>query len=230
MSLSHRLGSERRKTAPPPDDGPASPPASRGRRSRWADPRLWVGVLLVLASLLVGARVFASADDTVAVETMNHDAVAGSALTPADLHLTSVHFADSSQARRYVTTAAAIVAGATLTRDVGAGELLTATSVSVGGGPVDKQLPLGVGASGMPEGLAAGDRVDVWAVPASDSSRRRSPVAVLRGVTVTAVGGTGLGGLGGDRQILVTLAPHTDVARALAALNGSSVVLIQNGS
>jgi hypothetical protein len=102
--------------------------------------------------------------------------------------------------------------------------------VSVGGGAVDKQLPLGVGASGMPEGLAAGDRVDVWAVPASDSSGRRSPVAVLRGVTVTAVGGTGLGGLGGDRQLLVTLAPHTDVGRALAALNGSSVVLIQNGS
>jgi hypothetical protein len=230
VSLSHRLGSERRRTAPPPDDAPASPAASRGRRSRWADPRLWVGVLLVLASLLVGARVFASADDTVAVETMNHDAVAGSALTPADLHLTSVHFADSSEARRYVTTAATIEAGATLTRDVGAGELLTATSVSAGGGLGDKQLPLGVGASGMPAGLAAGDRVDVWAVPASDSSRRRSPVAVLRGVTVTAVGGTGLGGLGGDRQILVTLAPHTDVGRALAALNGASVVLIQNGS
>ena len=230
MSLSHRLGSERRGPAPPPDDSPASPPAARGRRSRWADPRLWVGVLLVLASLLVGARVFASADDTVAVETMNHDAVAGSPLTPGDLHLTSVHFADSSQARRYVTTAATIVAGATLTRDVGAGELLTTTSVSVGAGPVDKQLPLGVGAAGMPAGLAAGDRVDVWAVPASDSSRRRPPVAVLRGVTVTAVGGTGLGGLGGDRQILVTLAPHTDVGHALAALNGSSVVLIQNGS
>ncbi|MDX6366468.1 MAG: hypothetical protein QOK30_1544 [Nocardioidaceae bacterium] len=230
MSLSHRLGSERRGPASPLDDVPASPPATRGRRSRWADPRLWVGVLLVLASLLVGARVFASADDTVAVEAMDHDAVAGAALTPGDLHLTSVHFTDSSEARRYVTRATTIAAGATLTRDVGAGELLTTTSVSLGAGPVDKQLPLGVGPAGMPAGLAAGDRVDVWAVPASDSSRRRSPVAVLRGVTVTAVGGAGLGGLGGDRQILVTLAPRTDVGRALAALNGSSVVLIRNGS
>lgn len=230
MSLSPRLGSERRRPAAAPDEAPASPPALRGRRSRWADPRLWVGVLLVLASLLVGVRVFATADDTVAVETMNHDAVAGSALTPGDLHLTSVHFADSSEASRYVTSAATLVPGATLTRDVGAGELLATTSVSVGDGPVDKQLPLGVGAAGMPAGLAAGDHVDVWAVPATDSSRRRSPVAVLRGVTVTAVGSTGLGGLGGDRQILVTLAPRTDVGRALAALNGSSVVLIQKGS
>jgi hypothetical protein len=183
-----------------------------------------------LASLLVGARVFASADDTIAVETMNHDAVAGTALTPGDLHLTSVHFSDAAEAERYLTAGTPLVAGATLTRDVGVGELLAASSVTSGAGPVTKQLPLGVAAAGLPAGLSPGDRVDVWAVSSSDSTSRRSPVAVLRDVSVAAVSGTGLGGLGGDRQILVTLGSGTDVGRALAELNGSSVVLIRKGS
>jgi hypothetical protein len=173
--------------------------------------------------------VFASADDTIAVETMNHDAVAGTALTPGDLHLTSVHFSDAAEAERYLT-AGTLVAGATLTRDVGGGELLAASSVTSGAGPVTKQLPLGVAAAGLPAGLSPGDRVDVWAVSSSDSTSRRSPVAVLRDVSVAAVSGTGLAGLGGDRQILVTLGPGTDVGRALAELNGSSVVLIRKGS
>jgi hypothetical protein len=190
---------------------------------------MWAGVLLVLASLVVGARVFAAADDTVPVWAMSHDAIAGSRLTSGDVRRARVHFDDASQAQHYLSATAPLSAAARLTRDVGAGELLAASAVSAGRSGVTRQLPLGVAASGVPAGLSAGDRVDVWAVASSDSPSRRPPVDALRDVTVTAVGGAGLGGLGGDRQILVSLPAGTDVGSVLAALNGSSVVLIKNG-
>jgi hypothetical protein len=229
VALSHRVGSEPGSAAHPRDDPLRSPPATRGRRSRWADPRLWAGVLLVLASLVVGARVFAAADDTVAVWAMSHDAVAGSRISSRDVRRAQVHFDDAAQAQRYLSATAPLSAAARLTRDVGAGELLATSAVSAGRSGVRRQLPLGVAASGVPAGLSPGDRVDVWAVPSSDSPPRRPPANALHDVTVTAVSGAGLGGLGGDRQILVSLPAGTDVGAVLATLDGSSVVLIKNG-
>ena len=43
------------------------PAALRGQRPAWRDPRLWIGIVLVAASVVVGARVLAAADDTVQV-------------------------------------------------------------------------------------------------------------------------------------------------------------------
>ena len=191
---------------------------------------MWVGVVLVLASVVVGARVFASADDTVAVWRLNHDANAGSVLTTADVHLTRVHFGDAADGRRYLSALGSLPTGARLTRDVGAGELLAASALTTSPADAPEQLPLGVAAAGIPAGIAAGDRVDVWAVPPADSAPHRPPVEVLRRATVTAVGGVGLAGLGADRQVLVALPAGTDIGGALAALNGASVVLVENGS
>ena len=39
----------------------------RGHRPAWRDPRLWIGVVLVAASVVAGARLLAAADDTVQV-------------------------------------------------------------------------------------------------------------------------------------------------------------------
>jgi hypothetical protein len=50
---------------------------------------------------------------------------------------------------------------------------------------------------------------------------------VLKDVTVTQVSAAGPGGLDSDRQILVALPADTDIGAALAALNGTSIVLIE---
>jgi hypothetical protein len=161
---------------------------------------------------------------------MRHDAAKGAPVRAADVQLTRVHFSDATDAGRYVSAAAALGPGARLTRDVGAGELLAVSALTTGAVPAPQQLPLGVAPSGLPAGLSPGDRVDVWAVPSSDSKARQLPVHVLRDVTVSAVGGAGLGGLGGDRQVLVAVTADTDIGDALKALDQSAVVLIQDGS
>ncbi len=195
--------------------------------SRWADPRLWVGVLLVLVSLLVGAKVLAAADDSVAVVRVERSLIGGSAITTGDIGVTRVHFEDASDAQQYVSAVSSLPLGARLTRDVAAGELLSVSAVTTDGGVAPQQLPLGVPEAGVPIGLSPGNRVDVWAVPTPDPTLRRSPVSVLRDVTVTAVTGAGPGGLGADRQVLVALPDGADVGRALGLLTSMSVVLIQ---
>ena len=62
--------SRRAGTLPPGyrDTAPSlSVPATRVRRPGWRDPRLAVGLVLVAAATVAGARLLATSDDTVAV-------------------------------------------------------------------------------------------------------------------------------------------------------------------
>ena len=229
VSVSHRTGASMADPRGADVSTPGSPPAARRTDSRWADPRLWVGVLLVLASVLVGAKVLGAADDTVAVWRVQRDVPAGFPLSSADVVLTRVHFADGSARDSYLSADEALPSGARLTRELSAGELLAVQAITTDTSAAPDELPIAVNDAGLPVGLSPGDRVDVWAVAASDRTTTE-PVQVLQDVAVTAVSGAGPGGLGVDREILVALSDGTDVAQVLAELNGASVVLIQNGT
>jgi hypothetical protein len=206
-----------------------SPLASRQRTRRWADPRLWAGALLVLTSILVGAAVLSSADSTEPVWRLSRDVPSGSPLVGADLERTLVHL-DDSTVQLYLSAEQPLEAGVRVTRDLRAGELLAASAISADTSPAPQLLPLGVPGAGVPAGLAPGDRVDVWAVASLDDRSSAPPSLVLRQVAVSAVSAVGPGGLDSDRQILVELPDGTDVARALSALNGASVVLVEDGT
>src|SRR3954469_23985996 len=62
----------------------ASPPARRVNRPRWFDLRLLTGVLLVLVSVIIGARVVAASDSSEPVWAAAHDLAAGTQLTATD--------------------------------------------------------------------------------------------------------------------------------------------------
>ncbi|MBA2560425.1 MAG: hypothetical protein H0V07_11180 [Propionibacteriales bacterium] len=228
MSISHRVGQRSGDADGAGELAPPSPPAVRRTAGRWTDPRLWAGAVLVLVSVVVGAKVVDSADNTVPVWRAQHDVVAGSAITAADVHLTRVHFEDDAAGQLYLSATQSLPPDARLTRDLGEGELLAVSAVTTDAA-TPELLPLGVPGSGVPAGLSPGDRVDVWAVPADDRARVQ-PREVLPDVAVAAVSVAGPGGLGTDRQILVALSDGTDVAQVLAALDGSSIVLVQTGA
>lgn len=205
----------------------ASPSATRVQRRRWRDPRLWLGVVLVLGCVVVGARVLAAADDTVAVWVLDADQPAGSDLAESDVHPVDVHFADPADGRRYLPATEPLPPGLHLVREVGAGELLAAAAVSTDPGSVPAQLPLGVSDPGLPADLAPGESVDVWAVPTDD--RAGASALALRSVDVLSVASAGAAGPGGDRQVLVSLPRGADVATVLNRLRGSTVVLVRIG-
>jgi hypothetical protein len=186
---------------------------------------LWLGVLLVLGSVLVGAKLLSAADETVPVWQVDRDVRAGLPLSGDDVRSTRVHFDDEQVIGGYLPADEPLPEGVRATRDLADGELLTRSALAAGHADVPPQLPLGVGEAGLPVDLAVGDRVDVWAVPPPDSDVGE-PSRVLTAVSVASLAE---GGTGGDRQVLVTLAGETDVGEVLRALNGSSVVLVRVG-
>jgi hypothetical protein len=191
---------------------------------------LWLGVVLVLASVLAGAALFSSADDTVAVWAVDSDLRAGMPLTSEDLHVVRVHFADAGSADSYLLSSHTLPGDATVTRDLAAGELLAVGAVR-GSAPQPDQLPLAVAAAGQPAGLSVGDTVDVWSVPSTGAGGpdHGGSRQVLDDVVVTALGERAPGGLDSAREVLVALPSDADVADVLDGLRGADVVLVRVG-
>jgi hypothetical protein len=121
-------------------------------------------VLLVLVSVVLGARVLAAADGTVAVWSAAGDLGQGSVLQASDLRTVQVRLGDAAQA--YVSADAPPPVGWVLLRPVRAGELLPVTAVaSTPSGPELRQVTVEVERFHAPTNLARGHRVDVYVTP-----------------------------------------------------------------
>jgi hypothetical protein len=156
---------------------PPSPPANRHRLPSWLDVRLVLGILLVLVSVLVGARVVASANSSVRVWAVRSDLSAGSVLTAGDLKSVRVRLFDNAD--RYLATGRSPV-GRSLSRDIGSGELLPRDALRAR--PCGSLLSIPVNAQHLPAGIAKGQRIDVFATPKGGDSKETTQV--LRGVAV----------------------------------------------
>lgn len=190
-------------------------PAARLARARWRDTRLVAGVLLVLLSVVVGAKVVAQADDTVPVWQVTHDLGAGAVLERDDLTVRDVHLPDG--AVHYVAAAGAPPAGYVLVRPLGADELLPRRAIATASTARLRRLSVPVDAVAAQD-LAAKAVVDIYVVPAADgvarsagATARPTPQArlVLAEVTVADVSrrGSGLGGSGGADAVTLLVTP-----------------------
>jgi len=146
---------------PPGLDVPA---ALRGQRPAWRDPRLWIGIVLVAASVVVGARVLAAADDTVQVWAAGGDLGAGQRVEADDLVAQRVRFADSDALAGYFTTDDELPADLELTRSVAAGELLPRAAVGTPDETGLVEVPVAVEPELVPPSVGPGDVVDVYVV------------------------------------------------------------------
>jgi len=205
-----------------------SPAAARLRRPSWRDPRLIAGVLLVLASVALGSRVVAAADDTVPVWAAAGALPAGTALAADDMRVVRVRLGDG--AARYLDVGAPVPPGSVLLRSLGRGELVPASAVGPPGAwnrrPVTVPVP-----GPMPGGLQVGALVDVWAsardTSAPGTASFRPPVRLARAAEVFSVSlpGTGLGSTQG--AAVQVLLPEQELRGALDALaNGARVALV----
>jgi hypothetical protein len=210
-------------------DGIASPVARRLVRRRWRDPRLWFGMLLVATAVAAGAGVVVSADDTVEVWQVTTDLPAGSPVGASEVEATGVHFDDEADLAPYLRADAPLPAGAVLRSDVAAGQLLARTDLTRGAASGAAELPLAVDEGGLPGDLAAGDRVQVWAVP-EDPRDHSTPRRLVDDVRVVAVESAGPVGPGTATGVVVAMPADADIAAVLAGLRDASVVLVRLGS
>lgn len=159
---------------------PASPPAARHPLPSWLDLRLVAGVLLVLVSILVGARVVAAADQTTRVWAIGADLAAGTVLTKDDLRPSQVRLVDSAD--RYLPIGES-PAGRTLTRDLGRGELVPRAALTAK--PCGSEVSIPVTTQHVPASLRKGFRIDVFATDKKEQGG--VTMQVLHAVTVQAV-------------------------------------------
>jgi len=206
------------------------PRATRAESPGWRDPRLWVGLAIVAASIVLGAKLLGSADDTVAVWAVSADAAAGTELTADDVVVARVRFADADDAARYVAAADQWAPGTRLARDVGAGELLPRSALGAATDPDLAELPLDFVDSGVAATLRRGDRVDVF-VTSTASDAAEADLA-LEGAAVLDVirGGSSLGSAGGVQVILgVDPSQQAALPRVVQAAAAGRVYLVSRG-
>ena len=197
------------------------PPAVRTSTPGWRDPRLWIGVAIVAASVLVGVRVLASADDTVQVWAVGADAAPGEQLDAGDLQARRLRFTDAADLGRYFEVGAELPADLTLARPLGTGELLPRSALGAADDADTVTISLAVSPLLVPSGVGPGSVVDVYVtgdeVSGSSSgsgsgSGGKPDGPALEGVRVVAAPSTADSfAPGGDRQVELAV-PDGDVA------------------
>lgn len=205
-----------------------APAAQRLRPPSWRDPRLLVGVALVLGSVVLGSRVVAAADDTVGIFAAATVLTPGEPVTAEDLTVVQVRLDEA--ARQYLRADGEMPADAVALRTVGAGELLPRSAIGDAGDL--ERRPVGVPVDGaLPEGLVPGAQVDVW-VSEPDPGRAGAfsePVRLAEAAPVAEVstGGGALGASGATTvQVLLTDAELRPALHALAADARVALVLV----
>lgn len=229
-----------------PDAGPRSgarrvasvPAATRSATPGWRDPRLWIGLLIVAVSVVVGSRLLAAADDTVAVWVVAADAGPGAQLDEGDLVARRVRFAEPDDLAGYYRVDDELPGDLRLVRAVGAGELLPRGAVGADDAPVDTvELPVAVESDQVPPAVHAGSVVDVYLL--GDPARGRETggadpgAPVLREATVVDApdADAGFGEATGRRQLVLAV-PHQDAAAyfsAVAVLDSPLLTVVRRG-
>jgi hypothetical protein len=216
--------------APVAADAVTRPVPRRVRPPRWLDLRLVLGVLLVLGSVLLGARVVTAADATVPVWSAAGDLAAGTVLTAEDLIAVDVRLDDVAGA--YLATSTR-PEGRALARAVRAGELLPRSVLEEPAELVRLALPVQAGF--VPPGLTRGQVVDVYAVadPAAGAAATEAGITpVVAAAPVQAVSGRSEGVLSTATttvQVVVSL-PVDRAPGVLGAIAGRPLVVVVHES
>lgn len=211
-----------------------SPKASRQRLPRWLDPKLILGILLVLGSMAAGARILSDNNRTVEVWSLKQDLAADANIEEGQLVATSVRFTSKSNADQYVS-AARFPEGARMVRKVDKGEFLPRNAFTTKEDESNLiDLPIPISPQNIPAGVSVNKRVDVYIVPKDSKVVPKDGLRVLNDVVVTSVPG-GKGGLTGSDDSKITLRFGVDPAKiniddvVNRLVNGTAVVVLHVG-
>ncbi len=211
--------------------GPASPVAVRWRRPGWRDPRLLVGLVLVAASVGLGAWAVGAAGRTVPVLAAADALVVGRPLDAQNLVVRQVQIADAD--RLYLAADADLSGGLVVTRAVGPGELVPVGAVAAASDLGLREVA--IEATGpLASTVVEGSTVDLWFVPAPSTAvplpQPRELALGLAVAQVTVPTGALAVGSGSTVHVMVPVAALPDLLAALTADGAIEVVSVPTGS
>lgn len=204
-----------------------APRAPRLTAPSWRDARLAVGVLLVLASTVLGSVIISSADHRVPVYAARVALVPGRQLGPDQLVRVDVQLGDAAAA--YLTAGQALPAEQYVMRAVAAGELVPRSALG-GRGEVALQAVTLTVPETSAAGLVEGSIVDVYANPPREgggSGDLAGPERVLEAVSVSALPGRSDSLVGPSRAVAVqVMVPSGRVRRLIGLVDAEARVTL----
>lgn len=200
-----------------------APSLTRLRRPSWKDPRLLVGILLVLVSVVGGALLVRHLSETTVVLVARTEIAPGEVVESADLEPVEVRLGDTAGV--YLDSAAEVPEGSTALRSLGRGELVPREAIGqpqqnalrIVSIPTDAALSAAIGPNTV---------VEIWSTPTPGPQERTVPAtrvvqhAVVR--TVTDSGSLALG----DRVVDVLVEEDAVPAVLEAVAADGSIALV----
>lgn len=200
--------------------------APRLKKPSWKDPRLLLGVMLVLASTAGVVALVGSADQTTEVFVVDENIPVGTPVSAEDLAVLPVRLGDISGA--YLPAADGIPENAVATSLLRRGELVARSDLGTADG-LDRK-PVGLRVDDLlPSGTQAGSRVDVWVAMPDERNGFKEPQQILTAAEISELT-VDESVLGATRstQILV-LVEDTDLPGLLSAQsNGAKIAVVLN--
>lgn len=132
-------------------------------RSIKPDIRLWVGIALMLLSVVGITKAIAHADSRIPLVALAQDVPAGKVLTPSDLQVVKVSVPNPE----LYFTDLDLALGFKVSRAMNTGELLALSQNKITN-PNSRIVSIPIRAGHLPN-VIAGDLVDIWYTPATDA-------------------------------------------------------------
>jgi hypothetical protein len=205
-----------------------APPAAAARLKRpsWRDPRLLVGILLVLASMAGVTALLGAADRSTEVYVARDNIVVGQHLDDDSLAVVRVRLGDTEGS--YWPASEAVPADQVAVRLIPKGELVPRSSVATADALDRKPAALAI-TEPLPKEADVGSRVDVWVAAPNGTNGYNPPKLLLPGAEIAELTPSSTA-LGGTREtlvhVLVTDAQMPELLGALA--NQAKVAVVWN--
>jgi hypothetical protein len=200
--------------------------AGRLKPPSWKDPRLLVGVLLVLASVVGVISLVGGADQTTEVYAAKDPIAVGEKLTTDNVVRAKVRLGDTEE--HYVTVEAGLPEGLVAVQRIGKSQLVPKESLATVDSLDRKPVAVTIGEP-LPPQAVAGTRVDVWVALPDARNGFSEPKLLLPGAEIaqlTAASST----LGSSRStVLMVLVADSQMPALLGAqANQAKISVVWN--
>lgn len=197
----------------------------RSRRGRGlaVDPRLIIGLALVIGSVAAVVAIVSTADETVQVYSARSPLVPGDRIQRTDLDTSSVRLAGVGSL--YLLTGDIPDGGFVVTRAVSEGELIPSSAVGSVAGLRMTSLVLDVNGA-LAASIEPGSTVDVWSSREVENGQFGPPEVIVAGATVVRLVQAETIMAGGESVAVEVLVPKARVARVLEAVSNSDAMSI----
>lgn len=204
----------------------AATTGARLKPPSWKDPRLLVGVLLVLASVVGVISLVGSADQTTEIYAARDSIAVGEKLTPDNVVRAKVRLGETEQ--HYVTVEAGLPDGLVAVQRIGKNQLVPRESLATVDALDRKPVAVTIDEA-LPPQAVAGTRVDVWVALPDARNGFSEPKLLLPGAEIAqvTVGSTALGS--SRNTVLMVLVADNQMPAILGAqANRAKISVVWN--